>query len=121
MRSVGGDFLAKDRDTRHPGTLVRKPLGVGPGPGEASSATRRPSWSPSLSLDKGCPRLMVPGVAREPAQGCKGFLCTGRWGQGQTTEASLPREAEEDKRGSKHRGKERGNITSTYMIIVRIQ
>ena len=45
MRSVGGDFLAKGKDTRHPGMLVRKPLGVGPGPGEASSAMHRPSWS----------------------------------------------------------------------------
>ena len=105
MRSVGGDFLAKDRDTRHPGALVRKLLGVGPGPGEAISATLRPSWSPSLSLDKGSPRLMVPGVAREPSQGCKGFPSTRRWGRARTTEASLPSEAKEDKRVSKHRVK----------------
>ena len=104
MRSVGGDFLPKDRDTRHPGTLVRKLLGVGPGPGEAASATHRPSWSPSLSLDKGSPRLMVPGVAHEPSQGCKGFLSTGRWGRARATEASLPVKPRRT-RVSKHRVK----------------
>ena len=56
MRSVGDDFLANDRDSRHPGELVRKLLGVSACPGTAAAPMHRPRWSPSFSLDKGSPQ-----------------------------------------------------------------
>lgn len=85
MTSVGDNFLANDRHSRHPGELVRKLLGVSPRPGTAAAPMHRPSWAPSFSLDKGSPRLIVPGVSREPFQGCAGFLST----QVKTTAASF--------------------------------